>query len=433
MIARFGICLSTSQAGVEQVGRTSKADGARVTSIGLFSPVLHSFDLFEVPQFSLKGVTTSIKTHLDTSLDGIMNRIMSLEFKCESIVELIQGLDKSCDRQGVGIANFKGVDQMQKQNVLILEDEVKFELSSQICTKLQSKEINLSTPPEKKAKGVVKAFSLEHEPPSNNDSEDKRFSVLNQKLDKLQSTCSKKFKKILDANKFLKSALSEIKRLLLGKLKVDGDILSDKQSYNLQVEPSHDPIVHDQSDDPHRPPENERFELGGINVDTKDMISDVDGTKKFLNVDSTTCNVETSAEHADNISCLAICNGYIYSGSWGKSLKVWRTSDLKYLELIKAYDTGFVYCITRSPMPECVTYCLSFEPINVVFLCVSLLEIPVTFSISDCGAFVCAFDEYFIHGRDISKEIEIGYVRIRCMVSHLFEIPSIDESYSSGP
>ncbi|PHU17774.1 Protein ECERIFERUM 3 [Capsicum chinense] len=31
----------------------------------------------------------------------------------------------------------------------------------------------------------------------------------------------------------------------------------------------------------------------------------------------------------------------------------------------------------------------------------------------DCGAFVCAFAEYIIHGRDIPKEIDIDYVRIR--------------------
>ncbi|KAF3617995.1 hypothetical protein FXO38_33661 [Capsicum annuum] len=28
------------------------------------------------------------------------------------------------------------------------------------------------------------------------------------------------------------------------------------------------------------------------------------------------------------------------------------------------------------------------------------------------GAFVCAFGEYVIHGRDIPKEIDIGYVRM---------------------
>ncbi|XP_062115624.1 protein JINGUBANG [Humulus lupulus] len=43
-------------------------------------------------------------------------------------------------------------------------------------------------------------------------------------------------------------------------------------------------------------------------------------------------------EHADSISCLTICNGLIYSGSWDKTLKVWRVSDLKCLESIKAHD-----------------------------------------------------------------------------------------------
>ncbi|KAM3361142.1 hypothetical protein P3S68_015996 [Capsicum galapagoense] len=98
-------------------------------------------------------------------------------------------------------------------------------------------------------KGAVEAFSLEHELPSNNDSEDKRFSLINQKLDKLQSTWSKKFKKILDENKSLKSELSEIKTLLVGKLKVNRDILSDKQPDNLQGESSRDPMVDDQYDD----------------------------------------------------------------------------------------------------------------------------------------------------------------------------------------
>ncbi|KAL6981113.1 hypothetical protein U1Q18_022743 [Sarracenia purpurea var. burkii] len=43
-------------------------------------------------------------------------------------------------------------------------------------------------------------------------------------------------------------------------------------------------------------------------------------------------------EHADSISCLAVHNGLIYSGSWDKTLKVWRISDLKCLESIKAHD-----------------------------------------------------------------------------------------------
>ncbi|GMH15476.1 hypothetical protein Nepgr_017317 [Nepenthes gracilis] len=43
-------------------------------------------------------------------------------------------------------------------------------------------------------------------------------------------------------------------------------------------------------------------------------------------------------EHADSISCLAVSNGLIYSGSWDKTLKVWRSSDLRCLESIKAHD-----------------------------------------------------------------------------------------------
>ena len=43
-------------------------------------------------------------------------------------------------------------------------------------------------------------------------------------------------------------------------------------------------------------------------------------------------------EHADSISCLTVHNGLIYSGSWDKTLKVWRLSDLKCLESIKAHD-----------------------------------------------------------------------------------------------
>lgn len=43
-------------------------------------------------------------------------------------------------------------------------------------------------------------------------------------------------------------------------------------------------------------------------------------------------------EHADSISCLTVYNGLIYSGSWDKTLKVWRIADLKCLESIKAHD-----------------------------------------------------------------------------------------------
>ncbi|XP_022864674.1 protein JINGUBANG-like isoform X2 [Olea europaea var. sylvestris] len=43
-------------------------------------------------------------------------------------------------------------------------------------------------------------------------------------------------------------------------------------------------------------------------------------------------------EHTDSISCLAVSNSLIYSGSWDKTLKVWRMSDFKCLESIKAHD-----------------------------------------------------------------------------------------------
>ncbi|KAH7570587.1 hypothetical protein ACOSP7_018861 [Xanthoceras sorbifolium] len=52
-------------------------------------------------------------------------------------------------------------------------------------------------------------------------------------------------------------------------------------------------------------------------------------------------------EHADSISCLSVFGGLIYSGSWDKTLKVWRISDLKCLESIKAHDdaiNGLVAC-----------------------------------------------------------------------------------------
>ncbi|CAL4959486.1 unnamed protein product [Urochloa decumbens] len=43
-------------------------------------------------------------------------------------------------------------------------------------------------------------------------------------------------------------------------------------------------------------------------------------------------------EHADSISCLAVHDGALYSGSWDKTLKVWRTADLRCVESIRAHD-----------------------------------------------------------------------------------------------
>ncbi|KAK8672362.1 hypothetical protein V6N13_110734 [Hibiscus sabdariffa] len=52
-------------------------------------------------------------------------------------------------------------------------------------------------------------------------------------------------------------------------------------------------------------------------------------------------------EHADTISCLAYYKGLIYSGSWDKTLKVWRISDLKCLESIKAHDDAINSLVAR--------------------------------------------------------------------------------------
>ncbi|XP_078159007.1 protein JINGUBANG-like [Carex rostrata] len=43
-------------------------------------------------------------------------------------------------------------------------------------------------------------------------------------------------------------------------------------------------------------------------------------------------------EHGDSISCLAVHRDVVYSGSWDRTLKVWRMSDLRCLESIRAHD-----------------------------------------------------------------------------------------------
>lgn len=43
-------------------------------------------------------------------------------------------------------------------------------------------------------------------------------------------------------------------------------------------------------------------------------------------------------EHGDAVTGLAVNNGLIYSVSWDKSLKIWRASDLRCLESIKAHE-----------------------------------------------------------------------------------------------
>ncbi|KAF3616674.1 hypothetical protein FXO38_24894 [Capsicum annuum] len=325
---------------------------------------------------------------------------------------------------------------------------------------------------------------------------------------KLQSTCSKKFKKILDENKSLKFELSEIKISLLGKLKADEDILSNKQPDNLHGEPSRDPMVDDQYDDPTEKrsekklraeegknakghsdekkkaaeervtglgplnmeemrqaknqeknaraedllpfplvekflkssPYSELQDLGGINNDTIDVISDVDTTTKFVNVDSTTCVVEISL------------GKYTYRIGYSKiSKELWKrlnvdlgkvsiNHDVLFI-LSRHLDTIFYY--TRKKAKYEPNIVVKFTTTDFVFrnkndaLYYDFVEnrkdfsaIPkkheveeyirsfycdanVPWNKNDCGAFVCAIAEYVIHGRDIPKEIDIGHVRMR--------------------
>ncbi|EEF47604.1 F-box and wd40 domain protein, putative [Ricinus communis] len=43
-------------------------------------------------------------------------------------------------------------------------------------------------------------------------------------------------------------------------------------------------------------------------------------------------------QHADAVTSLAVNNGFIYSVSWDKCLKIWRASDLRCLESVKAHE-----------------------------------------------------------------------------------------------
>ncbi|XP_068652242.1 protein JINGUBANG-like [Aristolochia californica] len=43
-------------------------------------------------------------------------------------------------------------------------------------------------------------------------------------------------------------------------------------------------------------------------------------------------------EHADTVSALAVCDGLLYSVSWDKTLKIWRTSDLQCLQSITGHE-----------------------------------------------------------------------------------------------
>ncbi|XP_052181225.1 protein JINGUBANG-like [Diospyros lotus] len=53
-------------------------------------------------------------------------------------------------------------------------------------------------------------------------------------------------------------------------------------------------------------------------------------------------------EHADAVSGLAATEGFLYSVSWDKSFKIWKTSDLRCLESVKAHDDA-VNAVAAAP------------------------------------------------------------------------------------
>ncbi|KAF3641398.1 hypothetical protein FXO38_21647 [Capsicum annuum] len=228
-------------------------------------------------------VTSSIKTHLDTSLEGIMSRITELH--------------KPCDGRGVGIANFKGVNKIQEQNVSILEDEVKFGTCSQICAKLQSGEIDLSTPPDdllsRKRKWCEK----------------KKWRAEKGKMQKVIQEKNAGAKDLLPfplVEEFSKSSpYFELQDF--GGSEVDEENIDETMNYgnvNSIINNVISSMFAASCSLPASPDvkntQVERSNLGGINNDTTDVISDVDATTKFVNVDSTTCVVELAHDEQES-------------------------------------------------------------------------------------------------------------------------------------
>ncbi|PHU08916.1 hypothetical protein BC332_20776 [Capsicum chinense] len=241
-------------------------------------------------------------------------------------------------------------------------------------------------------------------------------------------------------------------------------------------------------------------ELGGINNYTTEVISDVDATTKFVNVDSTTCAVEISVIYIckptaySRIFKTACPNAYSYAYNDPTSIATCTGSSylitfcphrywvnirielptpkyhdvlfilsqhldtiLYYMRKKAKYKPNIVVKFTTtdfvfrnkigalyhnfvengkdfSAIPEkheveeyirgfyCDANILWNKFDYVLFLVYVprgkselehwILEV-FDFTDCDCGAFICAFVEYVIHGRDIPKEIDIGHVRMR--------------------
>ncbi|KAF3682783.1 hypothetical protein FXO37_02162 [Capsicum annuum] len=191
----------------------------------------------------------------------------------------------------------------------------------------------------------------------------------------------------------------------------------------------------------------ERSELGGINNDTTDVIFDVDATTKFVNVDQQLVllrylvlfilsqHLDTifyymrkKAKYEPNIVVKFTTTNFVFSNKIdalyhdfvenGKDF-----SSIPEKHEVGEYVRGF-YCDANRPWNK-VDYVLFpvYVPwekselghwISGVFdftdWCIYVYD---SNRISDCGAFLCAFAEYVIHGRDIPKEIDIGHVLIR--------------------
>ncbi|PHT42517.1 hypothetical protein CQW23_16542 [Capsicum baccatum] len=181
-------------------------------------------------------------------------------------------------------------------------------------------------------KDVVEAFSLEHELPSNKDSEDKRFSLLNQKLDEKKRGAEEG--KNIEGHSGEKEEVAEERVTSLeplnieemrqaknhdfGGSKVDEDNIDETKNYgdiNSIINNVISSVFAASSSLPTSPDvkntQAERSDLGGINNDMTDVISDVDATPKFVNVDSITYVVGISIRSSFLFSLLP-CGCFFY-------------------------------------------------------------------------------------------------------------------------
>ncbi|PHT49890.1 hypothetical protein CQW23_09637 [Capsicum baccatum] len=223
-------------------------------------------------------------------------------------------------------------------------------------------------------------------------------------MQKLQSTCSKKFKKILDENKSLKSELSEIKTLLVGKLKANKDILSDKQPDTFQGESSRDPMVDDQYDD-----STEKRSLLALLVLL--VLNEEKDPRASLVV---VCQGHTNRVVLDSGASLSLLfHGHdklffdIRASAFEE--KNARAEDLLPFPLVEEFSKSSPYSELQ------VNFYLEkgiAQSENDTLPIRMVDELPQQTQ-CDCGVFVCTFAEYVIHDRDIPKEINIGHVRMR--------------------